>query len=89
MTGEATLELPPERGLFVPRGAIVESGDATYVFARQGTGRFVPRKIERGAAFGDLIAVTRGLAAGEEVVTSGSFLVDAESRLQAALQVSP
>ena len=90
MTGEAEISLPPERALLVPRGAVAESGDASYVFVRAaGSDRFVPRRVELGAAFGDLVAVRRGLSAGEEVVASGNFLVDAESRLQSALRGAP
>jgi hypothetical protein len=30
------------------------------------------------------VEVTKGLAAGERIVTSGTFLVDSESRMKAA-----
>jgi Cu(I)/Ag(I) efflux system membrane fusion protein len=38
-----------------------------------------------GATTGDRIAVLSGLAAGEVVVTSATFLIDAESNLGSAL----
>jgi Cu(I)/Ag(I) efflux system membrane fusion protein len=37
-----------------------------------------------GSRFGDRVAVTRGLAAGERVVSAGTFLIDSESQLKAA-----
>ena len=37
-----------------------------------------------GERFGDRVAITRGLSAGERVVSSGTFLIDSESQLKAA-----
>jgi Cu(I)/Ag(I) efflux system membrane fusion protein len=42
------------------------------------------RNVELGSRVGDRYEVLAGLQEGERVVTSGNFLIDAESRLQAA-----
>jgi hypothetical protein len=42
------------------------------------------RTVVIGDRFGDRVAITRGLSAGERVVSSGTFLVDSESQLKAA-----
>ena len=44
-----------------------------------------PRAVEIGGAAGDRIEILRGLAGGDTVVTSATFLVDAESNLGTAL----
>jgi YHS domain-containing protein len=54
------------------------------VFVERGNGYFEPREIETGWRFGDRVEVVKGLAAGERIVVSGTFLVDSESRMKAA-----
>ncbi len=69
----------------VPDGAIIDTGDRQLVFIDQGEGRFAPRDIKTGARAGGLVEIRKGLAEGERVVTSATFLLDAESNLKAAL----
>jgi hypothetical protein len=54
------------------------------VFVDLGNGYLEPRQVVVGSRSGDRVAITRGLSAGERVVSSGTFLVDSESRLKAA-----
>ena len=49
-----------------------------------GDGYLEPRQVVVGSRFGDRVAITRGLSAGERVVSSGTFLIDSESQLKAA-----
>jgi Cu(I)/Ag(I) efflux system membrane fusion protein len=73
--------------LAVPSSAVIDSGTRQAVLVAKGEGRFEPREVKlgrRGAAYTE---VTEGLSEGEEVVTSATFLIDAESNLKAALQV--
>jgi Cu(I)/Ag(I) efflux system membrane fusion protein len=56
------------------------------VLVDRGEGRFEPRPVRLGTQAGDWIAVIEGVRAGEKVVTSANFLIDAESNLRAALQ---
>jgi Cu(I)/Ag(I) efflux system membrane fusion protein len=49
-------------------------------------GRFEPREVRLGQREGDRVAVLEGVRAGETVVVSGNFLIDAESNLSSALQ---
>ena len=78
-------ELPARRVLAVPRDALVATGSDTYVFVDRGAGRLEPRRVELGESFAEQVEVRGGLAAGERVVAGATFLVDAESRLRAAL----
>jgi membrane fusion protein, copper/silver efflux system len=75
------VQLPP--GLSVPADAVLDSGLSKRVFVDRGDGFFEPREVETGEPFGDRVQIVRGLAEGEKVVTSATFLVDSESRLKA------
>lgn len=80
------VELSP-RALQVPREAVIDTGVRQIVFVALGQGHFEPRKVRMGAGGNDgMVQVLTGLAPGERVVTSGQFLLDAESRLQEAIQ---
>ncbi len=71
--------------LVVPAEAVVNTGEISYVFLARGGGRFEPRRVWTGRGDGDRITVLRGLAEGDTVVSSASFLIDSESRLKAAI----
>lgn len=65
----------------VPRGAVVVTGTRNIVFVRDAAGMLQPREVVLGARSADKVVVLSGLSAGETIVTSANFLVDAESRL--------
>lgn len=71
--------------LTVPRGAVLSTGERTIVFVRGARGQLVPREVALGVASDDRVEILRGLTAGETVVASATFLVDAESNLGTAL----
>ena len=52
---------------------------------RRGEGAFEPREVKLGMRADGYIQVMDGLKAGENVVVSANFLIDAESNLKAAL----
>src|SRR5262245_50666736 len=70
--------------LTVPAEAVLDTGDRQTVFVDLGHGYLEPRQVSVGERFADRIAIVRGLAAGERIVSSGTFLVDSESQLKAA-----
>ena len=70
----------------VPDSAIIDSGARQVVLVVKGEGRFEPRAVELGRRGEAYTEITSGLEVGEEVVTSATFLIDAESNLKAALQ---
>ncbi len=80
------VELPVEVGpsLFVPKGAVLDSGTRRLVYVEEGEGIFVPRAVRTGRRFGEQVEILGGLMEGETVVTSGNFLLDSESRMRAA-----
>ena len=77
---DLTVATPP--GLSVPSDAVLDSGLSKRVFVDRGNGLFEPREVDTGEPYGDRVQILRGLAEGEKVVTSGTFLVDSESRLR-------
>lgn len=74
-----------EPALAVPAASVIDDGTRQVVFVARGNGLFEPRNVRLGARAGTDVEIKEGLAPGEEIVTSGIFLIDAESNLQAAL----
>ena len=69
----------------VPNSAVIDTGDRQVVFVDKGEGRFEPRDVKLGVRGEDMTEITKGIAAGDRVVVSANFLLDAESNLNAAL----
>lgn len=82
LSGTLELQGRPLRRVTVPRDAVVDTGRDRFVYVVQPDGTFMPRRVTLGVRSGDRVAVTDGLRAGEEVLASGVFLVDSESRLR-------
>ena len=72
--------------LAVPVGAVLPTGERNYVFVDKGSGNLEPRVVELGRKCGQFYAVRQGLVAGERVVDSALFLIDAEAKVQGALK---
>lgn len=77
---------PEGAKLAVPASAIIDSGTRQVVLIAKGEGRFKPRSVKLGRRGDGYVEVISGLQKGEDVVTSATFLIDAESNLKAALQ---
>ena len=71
--------------LAVPEEAVMHAGTRNIVFLADPDGYFEPRTVVLGTKAQGYYEVLQGLAAKEEVVTSGNFLVDSESKLNAVL----
>lgn len=71
--------------LMVPRDALMDTGMRRIVFVQTGPGHYEPRDVKTGLQADGTVEVKEGLKEGEMVVAGGNFLVDSESRLQAAL----
>jgi Cu(I)/Ag(I) efflux system membrane fusion protein len=70
----------------VPESAVLPTGERHIVFVDVGGGRLVPREVRLGARAGGYYEVLGGLREGDVVVTSGNFLVAAESKLRTPSQ---
>lgn len=82
--GDVHLEAERFEAPLVPRDALIETGEHSYVLVARAGGHFSPREVEVLGRDGDRVAL-EGVLPGEEVVTSGGFFIDAESRLRSAL----
>lgn len=72
-------------GLSIPRSAVLFTGERAVVFVRHDDGMLVPHQVTTGLVAGNEIEILDGLREGQQVVTSASFLIDAESNLGASM----
>lgn len=78
------LEIVTEDGEFlsVPNEAIIEAGGKQVVYVPEGSGDYTPREIQVGVQGELYTQVLGGVNPGEQVVTIGSFFIDAEHKLR-------
>lgn len=90
MLATVAIAVAPRQALVIPEDAVVETGTRKLVFVVENAGesrmRIVPREVGTGERADDLYEITSGLAATERVAVAATFLLDSESRLQAALR---
>lgn len=81
---EAPLKKQNE-ALVIPKSAVMWTGDRSVVYvqvASAGSGHnFMMREVVLGPTLGDSYVVIEGLEEGEEIVTNGTFSVDAAAQL--------
>ena len=82
----AELSMDMGAGLTIPVSAIMPTGSRSLVFVDKGEGKLEPRPVQLGGKYGDSYEVQSGLKAGERVVASANFLIDAESKVQGAVK---
>ncbi len=76
----------PGKRLVIPQEAVIDSGVRKRVFVARGKGKFEPRDVSLGIEGNDYeFEVLDGLSEGEEIVLSGQFMLDSESRLKEAI----
>lgn len=70
--------------LAIPRTAVLWTGKRSIVYVKQPGDEmiFKMREVELGPVLGDSYIVTGGLGEGEEIVTNGTFSVDASAQLE-------
>jgi membrane fusion protein, copper/silver efflux system len=86
MYAEVKLKVEGGARLQVPEEAVLYTGPRRLVFVDLGEGRLEPRQVKLGVKAGDAFEVLEGLKEGDVVVTSGNFLVAAESRIRSAAE---
>lgn len=80
---EASVQ-PKEKGLSIPKTAVLWTGERSLVYVKTSKEKpvFEMREVKLGNASGDKFQILEGLKKGEEVVTNGTFTVDAAAQLQ-------
>ncbi|MDP3211580.1 efflux RND transporter periplasmic adaptor subunit [Methylotenera sp.] len=85
----ATVQLVSGHGkanaLMVPDSAVLDSGTRQIVLVQRAEGLFESREVKLGMRGNGYVEVIEGISAGENVVVSANFLIDAESNLKAAI----
>ncbi|OCX28611.1 MULTISPECIES: efflux RND transporter periplasmic adaptor subunit [Bradyrhizobium] len=72
--------------LTVADNSILDTGSRQTVLLDRGNGRFEPREVKLGRRGDGYVEIRDGVAEGDAVVTSATFLIDAESNLKAAIK---
>jgi membrane fusion protein, copper/silver efflux system len=75
----------PQSRLAVPEEAVLYSGMGAYVVEDLSNGNFHPVMVKTGISSDGLTEITSGLSEGQYVVTSGQFMLDAESHLRGGM----
>lgn len=90
MLATVAISVAPRHALVVPEDAVIETGTRKLVFVVEtlpgDKTRLIPREVATGERSEDLYEITSGLQAGQRVAVAATFLLDSESRLQAALR---
>jgi multidrug efflux pump subunit AcrA (membrane-fusion protein) len=73
-----------EAVLAVPENAVIDTGNRKIVYRQASPGIYEGVEVQLGPGCGDYYPVVKGLRPGERVATNGSFLIDAETRLNPA-----
>ncbi|MBI3117521.1 MAG: hypothetical protein HYZ00_02475, partial [Candidatus Hydrogenedentes bacterium] len=73
-----------ERVLSIPESAVIDTGARKIVYVEAEPGLYDARQVELGPRSGNYYPVLAGLTLGQKIVTQGSFLIDAEARLNPA-----
>lgn len=84
MYADVALRVELGERLQIPESAVLYTGPRTLVFIDLGEGRLRPQEVKLGAKVNGAYEVLGGLKEGQQVVTSGNFLLAAESRIRSA-----
>lgn len=81
MFAQVSLSPDTRRALLVPSEAVIRTGRRNLVMLKQDEGAFLPAEVEIGREANGRTEILAGLSEGEQVVTSGQFLIDSEASL--------
>lgn len=81
-----TFEVNRSLRLAVPEDAVLYGDEGTYVIKDIGKGYFQPVNVQLGVTAQGFSEITAGLEEGQNVVTSGQFMIDAESSLRGGIK---
>ena len=85
MYADVMLDIPVGQRLTIPASAVLKTGKNDIVFVDKGDGNLEIRKVELGQKAGNYYEVLKGLKNGDIVISRANFLIDSESKVQAAV----
>lgn len=74
-----------ENTIVIPLEGLIRTGRNERVIINLGEGRFEARDVTAGIESGNYVEILEGVDAGDEIVTSGQFLIDSEASMRASL----
>ena len=78
MQAYVVLKQKPHKALVVQANAVLQNSKGASIWIRKPDGTFEIRMVETGIQSMDKTEITKGLKEGEEVVTSGAYLLNSE-----------
>lgn len=75
---------PADAVISVPQQSVIDTGSKQIVYVEREPGVFEGVEVVLGPRAGEFYPVLSGLAPGDQVAAAGSFLIDAETRLNPA-----
>ena len=85
MYADIEIDIPLGEKLTIPESAVLRTGKQDVVFVDKGGGNMEIKRLELGQKSDGYYEVLAGLSEGEKVVTRANFLIDSESKIQAAI----
>lgn len=82
---DVTLKSSLGSALAIPKSALIDTGTRQFVFVVHDGERFESRDVKTGPETDQEVSIMDGLAEGEIVATSATFLIDSESQLKASV----
>ena len=76
---------PKRNRLVIPQEALIQTGKANRVIVKQDDTSFTVREVTLGIFSQGRVEILSGLKQGEQVVTSGQFLLDSEASLKGSI----
>lgn len=70
--------------IVIPLEGLIRTGREQRVIIALGEGKFEARNVTVGIESGDYVEILDGLNAGDNIVTSGQFLIDSEASMRAS-----
>ena len=77
---------PKENIIVIPLEGLIRTGRQERVIIDLEEGRFEAREVVSGIESGDYVEIIQGIDEGEQVVTSGQFLIDSEASMRAGIK---
>jgi membrane fusion protein, copper/silver efflux system len=83
MYARIALKRAPRQALVVPTSAVLFTGRHPLVWVESEPGRFAPHVVSVGLTSGAFTEILSGVNEGDMVASTGGFLIDSESQLEA------
>ena len=71
--------------IVIPLEGLIRTGREERVIISLGEGKFEARQVMAGIESGNYVEILQGVTEGEEIVTSGQFLIDSEASMRGSI----